>query len=147
MCPAIDNPTSCEIHAVIRFLRAKIMSAAEIHRELCAVHGQNLMSEGTVRQWRRMFKDGRINEQMFTMKSEVIGWPSVVSDVLVQSVDQKIRERRRFTISELSCEFPQLSRTVLYEIIIVRLGYHKFCARWVLKTLTGRKKRRELLWI
>jgi hypothetical protein len=41
---------------------------------------------------------------MFTMKGEVVNWPSVVSDDLVRSVDQKICERRRFTISELSCE-------------------------------------------
>jgi hypothetical protein len=37
MCPVIDNPTICVIHAVIRFLHAKNMSAVEIHRELCAV--------------------------------------------------------------------------------------------------------------
>jgi hypothetical protein len=54
---------------------------------------------------------------MFTMKSEVVGWPSVVSDDFVQS------ERRHFTIRELSCEFPQISCTGLYEIITVRLGY------------------------
>jgi hypothetical protein len=36
MWSAIDNPTSYEIRAVIRFLRAKNMSAAEIHRELRA---------------------------------------------------------------------------------------------------------------
>jgi hypothetical protein len=35
-CPAIDNPASCEIRAVIRFLGAKNMSAAEILRDLCA---------------------------------------------------------------------------------------------------------------
>jgi hypothetical protein len=34
MCPAIDNPTSSEIRAVVRFLHAKNMSAAEINREL-----------------------------------------------------------------------------------------------------------------
>jgi hypothetical protein len=34
MCPAIDNPASCEICAVIRLLHAKNMSAAEIHRDL-----------------------------------------------------------------------------------------------------------------
>jgi hypothetical protein len=50
---------------------------------------------------------------MFTMKSEVVGRPSVVSDDLVRSVDQKICERQSFTISEISCEFPQISRTVL----------------------------------
>jgi hypothetical protein len=59
----------------------------------------------------------------------VVGWPSVVSDDLVQSVDQKINERQRFTISELSCKFPQISHTVLYKITTVRLGYHKFCIR------------------
>jgi hypothetical protein len=37
MCPAIDNPTSCEIRAVIRFLHAKNMSDAEIHCELRAM--------------------------------------------------------------------------------------------------------------
>jgi hypothetical protein len=44
-CPAIDNPASYEIHAVTRFRHAKNTSAAEINRELCAVYGQNLMSE------------------------------------------------------------------------------------------------------
>jgi hypothetical protein len=53
---------------------------------------------------------------MFTMKSEVVGRSSVVSDDLVQSVDQEICERRRFIISELSCEFPQISSNVLYDI-------------------------------
>jgi hypothetical protein len=53
---------------------------------------------------------------------------------------QKICERRRFTISEHSCEFPQISYTVLYEIITVGLCYHKFCATWVPKMLTGAHK-------
>jgi hypothetical protein len=34
-----------------------------------------------------------------------------------------------FTISELSGELPQISRTLLYEIIIIGLCYHKFCVR------------------
>jgi hypothetical protein len=50
MCPVIDNPISCKIRAVIRFLHAKNMSPAEIHCELCVVYDQNVMSEGTVRQ-------------------------------------------------------------------------------------------------
>jgi hypothetical protein len=62
-CCAIDGPASCEIHAVIHFLQAKNMSAAEICRELCvAVYGQNVMSEGIVRQCCRMFRDGRANK-------------------------------------------------------------------------------------
>jgi hypothetical protein len=61
MFPAIYNPTRCE-SSDVRLLHAKSMSVAEIHRELCAaVYHQNVMSEGTVRQWCRIFKDGRTN--------------------------------------------------------------------------------------
>jgi hypothetical protein len=72
MCPAIDNPSSCKIRTVTRFLRAKNMSATEIHCELCAVYDQNIRNEGTIGQWCRIFKDGRTNEQMFTTRSEVL---------------------------------------------------------------------------
>jgi hypothetical protein len=56
-----------------------------------------------------MFKDGRTNVHV----EEQSGRASEVSDDFVQSVDQKLCESRRFTISELSCEFPQISSTVL----------------------------------
>jgi hypothetical protein len=48
MCPAIDNPASCEICTVISFLHAKNVSAAEINRELCTAYSQNVVNEGTV---------------------------------------------------------------------------------------------------
>jgi transposase len=109
MCPAIDNPASCEIGAVIRFLHAKNMSAAEIHLELCVVYGQHVVSEGTVRQWCKMFEDRRTNFH----NEERSGRPFVMSDKLVQRVDQNVCEIRRFTISGLPCEFSQISHTVL----------------------------------
>jgi hypothetical protein len=104
MCPAIGNPASSEVNMVIRFLRAKNINAAEFHRELCAIYAQNIMDERTERQCRSIFKDGRPDVH----NEEQSGQPSVVSDDLIQSVHQKIRvlERRRFIISELSCEFP-----------------------------------------
>jgi transposase len=137
----IVNPASYEIRTVIRFLHANNISAAEIHLELCAVRGQNIMSEGTVRQWCRMFKDGRTNAQ----DEERSGRQSVVSDDLVQNVDPEICERQRFTISELSYEFRQISLTVLHQIITVRIGYHEFCATWVLKMLTGAHKKQRIV--
>jgi hypothetical protein len=85
-----------------------------------------------------------MGEQMVTMKSEVVGRPCLVSDDLVQSVDQKICESRRFTISELSSEFPQISCIVLYEIIIVRIGHHNFCAGFVPKMLMGAHKTQRM---
>jgi hypothetical protein len=54
-----------------------------------------IMSGGTVRQWCRMFKDGRKNVH----DEDGSGRPCAVSYDLVQSVDQKMCERRRFTIS------------------------------------------------
>jgi hypothetical protein len=59
MCPAIDNPVSCEIRAFIHFLYARNINAAEICHQLCAVYSQNVMCEGTVRQWYRMLKNGQ----------------------------------------------------------------------------------------
>jgi hypothetical protein len=56
MCPAVDNPASWDIHAVIH---TKSTSSVEIHSELCAVvYSQNVVSEGTLKQWCRIFKDG-----------------------------------------------------------------------------------------
>jgi hypothetical protein len=72
------------------------------------------------------------------------GQPSVLSDDLVQSVHQKIYERWRFTISELLCEFPQIPCTLLYEIITVRIGNHKFSARQVPKMLMGAHKMQRM---
>jgi hypothetical protein len=48
MFPAIDNPASCAVRAVVRFLHAKNINAAEIHHVLCpAVYGLHVMSEET----------------------------------------------------------------------------------------------------
>jgi transposase len=54
----IAAPASCEVRAVIRFLHAEGESAAEIHRRLCRVYGDNVMSVSCVREWCRKFKDG-----------------------------------------------------------------------------------------
>jgi hypothetical protein len=73
------------------------------------------------------------------------GRPPIVTDELVQIVDKKICERRRFPISEISCEFPKMSPALLYDIIIFRLGYHMFCSEWVPNMLTGAHKTRDVL--
>jgi hypothetical protein len=97
MCPATHNPGS------------HIIRAAEMHCELCAIYGQNI-SEETVRQWQRTFKDGQTNNH----NEEQSVQPSAVNDDLVQGVGQNICERQRFKILELSCEFLQISCNVLF---------------------------------
>jgi hypothetical protein len=91
------------------------MSAVEIHCELCAVYGQNIMHEGTLRQWHRMLKMG---EQSFTMKSEVIGQPSVVSDDLVQSVDQKFVKDSASQFQNFHVSFHNLKKIITCWAII-----------------------------
>ena len=46
MAPSIENPADCEIRSVIRFLNAKDVKAAKIHRQISEVYGENIMSEG-----------------------------------------------------------------------------------------------------
>jgi hypothetical protein len=65
------------------------MSAAEIRFELSVDYSQNVMSERTVTQWCEEFKDGQKNVNV----EEPICQPSVVSDDLVQCIEQKINEK------------------------------------------------------
>jgi len=58
MDTTIAIPASCEVHAVIHFLHAEEQSAAEIHRRLCRVYVDNVMSDSCVREWYRKFRDG-----------------------------------------------------------------------------------------
>ena len=76
------------------------------------------MSDGMVRKWVRAFKDERKK-----VHDEERSWrPSVISDDLLLKVDEKVKMNRRFTISSLSEEFPQVSHSVLYEVVSKRLN-------------------------
>jgi histone-lysine N-methyltransferase SETMAR len=98
------------------------------------------MSEGKVRQWCRDFKNGRTNIQ----DKERSGRPSSQTDEIVSLMDQKLRFDHWLTISALADEFPNLRRTTIYTIFIEKLGYHKLCARWVPKMLTGQHKEQRM---
>ena len=45
------------------------------------------------------------------------GRPSLVNDDLVRKVSERVRDDRSFTISDLSLHFPQISKTLLYDIV------------------------------
>jgi len=64
------------------------------------------------------------------------GRPTIVTDELVAKINEKIHENRRFTITEFLLGFPQISRSLLHEIVTEKLGYHKSSARWVPKLLS-----------
>jgi len=45
------------------------------------------------------------------------GRPSLVNDDLVRKVKERVHDDRRYTISDLSLHFPQISRTLLHDIV------------------------------
>jgi len=93
------------------------MLQSEIHHQICQVYGDNAKSDGMVRKWVRMFSEGRQN-----LHDEArSGRPSLVNDDLVRKANERVRDDRRFIISDLSLYFPQISRTLLYDIVISHL--------------------------
>ena len=97
------------------------MLPSEIHHQICQVYGDNAMSDGMVRKLVQMFNEGREN-----VHDEVrSGHPSLVNDDLVRKVNERLRDDRRCTISDLSLHFPQISRTLLYDIVSRHLGYRR----------------------
>ncbi|GBM83246.1 hypothetical protein AVEN_79339-1 [Araneus ventricosus] len=46
MPQSTENPADCEIRSVSRFLDARYVKVAEIHRQVSKVNRENIMSEG-----------------------------------------------------------------------------------------------------
>ena len=109
MFKTIEGAADCEIWPVICFLNARNVLPSEIHHQICQVYGDN----GMVRKWVRMFNEGRENVH----DEARIGRQSLVNDDLVRKVNERVRDDRSFTISDLSLHVPQISRTLLYDIV------------------------------
>ena len=80
------------------------MLLSEVYHQICQVYGDNGMSDVMVRRWVRMFNEGRENVHDDARS----GSPSLVNDDLVRKVNERVRDDRRFTISDLSLHFPQI---------------------------------------
>jgi len=85
------------------------------------MYGGNALSDGIARKWVRMFNEGPENVHDEARS----GRPSLVNDDLVRKVNERIRDVRHFTISDLSLHFPQISRILLYDIVSSHLGYRR----------------------
>jgi len=111
---------------VIRFLQAENVRPSKIHRRLVAVYGEHVMNAASFRKWCIMFTNGRTNVH----DPERSGRPSDITDALKEKVNSIIRENRHFTISEVDEQCPEVSVTVVYEIVTEHLQYRKICAIW-----------------
>jgi len=91
---------------------------SEIHDQIYQVYGGNAVSDGMARKWVPMFNEGRENVHDEARS----GRPSLVNVDLVRKFNEKLRDDRRFTISDLSLHYIQISRTLLYDIVSSHLG-------------------------
>ncbi|KAJ4441014.1 hypothetical protein ANN_10863 [Periplaneta americana] len=103
----IPSPAACEVRSVITFFNAQSIAPNEIHRQLCQVYESNIMSKQMVRRWRRQLSESRQSVH----DEERSGRTSLINSDRVELVRQCIMENRRFTITELSSHFPQISRS------------------------------------
>jgi len=109
MFKTTEGAADCEIRSVIHFLNARNVLRSEIHHQICQVYGDNAMSDGMVRKWVRMFNEGWENVHDLAQS----GRSSLVNDDLVCKVNERVRDDRRVTISDLFLHFPQISRTLI----------------------------------
>ena len=133
---SIPTPAKCEIRAVIRYLVWKGKPPVEIFNEVKSAYGDCAMNRTSVYKWCREFKGGRTSVH----DDQRSGRPSIVTDELVEKIENAVRDDRRLTVDELSDMFPQISRSLLHETVTETLGYRKLSARWVPKQLTDDHK-------
>jgi hypothetical protein len=87
-----------------------------------------------------MFKVGR---KKLTLKSEVVGWSSVMSDDLVRR--SKILKHDASQIQTFRVNFHEFYALFYSEIITVRLDGQKLCAMRVPKMLIGTQKTQRMV--
>ena len=96
-----ERAADCKRRSVICFLNARNVLPSEIHHQICQVYGDNVMNDGMVRKWVRMFNEGRENVHHEAWN----GRPTLENDDLVHKVNERVRDDRRFTITDLPCSF------------------------------------------
>ncbi|GFR33954.1 uncharacterized protein TNCT_111931 [Trichonephila clavata] len=138
MAAPIQNSAKCEVRSVVRFLHAKGQRPADIHKEIVSVYG-NIMNRQNVTKWCH-FSEGRTD----VPDEQRTGRSSVISDALLQRTEEAIRANRRLILKELHQIIPEVSMTTFYEVVTVKLGYRKLCARWVPKMLTEEHKKKRM---
>ena len=84
------------------------------------------MSDVIVREWCRKFKDGRTDVH----DEGDQGRKYVATDDIFQRVDHVVKENRRFTITELSMKFPEVSRSSLYSRGTRKKPYQRTSNLW-----------------
>ncbi len=95
-----------EVRSVIRFLRARCETAAEMHRQISAVYGEKCMSKSVVGRWVRKCEGGRTEvhnlwstSKIWTLSTVVLVYKSYINDIrnvqICKGISWKNREFHR----------------------------------------------------
>lgn len=136
MAPPIEKWSKVEVRAVIRFLHAKGLKPCEIHSEIQAIYGENVLGHSQVYHWCTLFKDGHTDLEDKLGRGHPF---SSKTKETVDRVDELIQSDRRLKVREIA-ESLDLSKSSIHRIVFDELGYRKVCARWVPKQLTADHK-------
>lgn len=96
------------------------------------------MSYSKVSQQCHLFR----NEQMNVHEKECNGHPTVMTDGLVEKANIKNCEHWRFTYSKLSFNFPNISQSILNDIVTEKLHYEN-CLCWMGPEIVNRHKKQK----
>ena len=103
MAASIQSPAKCEVRFAIRFLDAKGDRPAEIHKEIVAVYSN--VNRQNMTKWCLEFSEGKTDVH----DEQRHGRPSLISDDLLQEIEQQIHADRHMTIRELHHIVPKVS--------------------------------------
>ncbi len=101
----------CEVWSVIRFLRARGETAAEIHRQISAVYGEECTSKSMVYHWVWDFEGGRTevhnlwSTKIWTLSTVALVYKSYINDIRNVQICQRITWQNREFRHECACIF------------------------------------------
>ena len=136
MATQLNTCTVLEQRAVVRFLWAKRLSTADIHKEMLPVYAEKCLSRKAVFSWVNKFKRGRAK----IVDESRSGRPvQIATDGTVQRVNDLVMGDRRVTI-DCVANVIGCSHGSAYSIMHEQLNYRKVCSRWVPRDLNDENK-------
>ena len=110
------NPISRQVQN-IRYLIWKEKTPVEVK----TAYGDKVMNRKSVFKSYHKFK----NSRMSVHDDQRSRRPSIVTDEIMEKIENALRHDRRLTVNELSALFPQISRSLLHKTITKTLRYRK----------------------
>ena len=114
----LSTTAKCEVRAVIRFLNTKDNTPIKIRHQLTEVYGESCMDIKNIQKWCREFAFDRTEIH----DEKPSGRPSTYNET-VAKVEENMCKDRRVSLDDLCVSIPEVSRTIIYQILTDKLQY------------------------